>query len=150
MNIATRVDFQTELDAADKGECLLCRISVRHPDDSDCPRAPELNAFWNRHQTGVKYGPFVEGLINKGRWSDMKALKDQLNELEYIRRYGLEVMTREEQDIVLMDLYLVNCRITRLTPGDCNCHHYGRPGWKLINNAWTECPDCNPQLSLVG
>lgn len=150
-NIAVNIDIQTELDAADRGECLLCRISSRHPDNSKCPRAPEINSFWNRYEQGVKFGPFVEDLMKKDLWNSIKALKEQQAELEQIRDYALPLMTKAEKDIALMDLYLVNCKITRLFPGDyCDCHHYGRPGWLLVNDSWIECPVCNSQYSLAG
>lgn len=44
-----RIDIPTELAAAARGECLSCRISARHADDSACLRAGEWARFHCAH-----------------------------------------------------------------------------------------------------
>lgn len=39
------VDIGTELEAALRGECLLCRIGARHPDGSTCKHAAQWAAY---------------------------------------------------------------------------------------------------------
>lgn len=46
--VAVRVDIEEELAAVARGECAACRIGARHRDDSDCPRAAECAALWDR------------------------------------------------------------------------------------------------------
>ena len=48
MKNVRKIDIGEELAAIERGECGLCRIGLRHPDDSDCEFAEDWNAYWDR------------------------------------------------------------------------------------------------------
>jgi len=57
MAYATRIDIEEELAAAERGECLLCRIGARHPDDSPCDQAKFWNDWWDSHDYPLRVDP---------------------------------------------------------------------------------------------
>lgn len=111
MSYAMRIDIAAELAAAERGECLLCRIESRHPDDSDCRYAKEINAYWDRNAKGLAHGDWVQEALDHGWWDCPVILTSYLQDMEHDLKHACHSSWDEE---LAGDIFRVRRRIADL------------------------------------
>ena len=68
---ATRIDIEEELQAIERGECPLCRLTARHPEDTDCHQGHDINHMWDNRGVGCNrcFQDIIPGWLKKNnKW----------------------------------------------------------------------------------